>query len=255
MEVISLVLHYKEYGDQNGPLMVFIHGGGVSGWMWNKQIDYFSNYHCIVPDLLGQGQSSSDTDFTINSSAEKIINLMEEKGKKKQVIVIGFSLGAQILIAMLSIKPNLIDYAMINSALVRPIPFMKPMTKMLMLTLPFVKNRAFSNIQAKSMYIDKDDFETYYQESLLLNRETFARILEENMSFRLPENFKNSSSKILVTVGEKEKGIMKKSFADILRSHPSCTGLIIPNIGHGVSLAKPDYFHQLIEDWLAEDVS
>lgn len=29
--MINLVIHYLEYGDKNAPLMVFLHGGGVSG--------------------------------------------------------------------------------------------------------------------------------------------------------------------------------------------------------------------------------
>ncbi|TKI86419.1 alpha/beta hydrolase, partial [Bacillus wiedmannii] len=36
-----MVLQYKEFGDSSSPLMVFIHGGGVSGWMWDKQIKHF----------------------------------------------------------------------------------------------------------------------------------------------------------------------------------------------------------------------
>ena len=37
-EVNELDLHYKEYGDKNASLMVFLHGGGVSSWMWDEQI-------------------------------------------------------------------------------------------------------------------------------------------------------------------------------------------------------------------------
>lgn len=42
-----MVLQYKEFGDSSSPLMVFIHGGGVSGWMWDKQIKHFTNFHCL----------------------------------------------------------------------------------------------------------------------------------------------------------------------------------------------------------------
>ncbi|WP_268238239.1 hypothetical protein [Paenibacillus aceti] len=32
-----LVLHYKEYGDKRASLLLFLHGGGVSGWMWDAR--------------------------------------------------------------------------------------------------------------------------------------------------------------------------------------------------------------------------
>lgn len=139
-----MALYYKEYGMDKSPLMVFIHGGGVSGWMWDKQVNHFStNFHCLVPDLPEHGHSKGNSLFTIHSSAERIIDLIEEKGKGKPVIAIGFSLGAQVLIAMLGMKPDVADYAMINSALVKPIPFSRVMAKMLAFSHPLIKIRRF----------------------------------------------------------------------------------------------------------------
>lgn len=248
-----MVLHYNEFGDTNSPLMVFIHGGGVSGWMWDKQIKHFTNFHCLVPDLPAQGKNRSKEHFSINFSAEKIIELIEEKGQNKTVIVIGFSLGAQVLITMLSMKPNLIQYAMINSALVKPIPFASKFIKSIALTYPLIKSRTFSKIQAKSMYIDKEYFDHYYYDSCQISKNTVIRILEENMSFTIPKNFENANSNILVTVGENEKRIMKDSLTKILESNPHCTGVIISKIGHGISLANPKLFNTLIENWLEHD--
>ncbi|MNH91174.1 2-succinyl-6-hydroxy-2,4-cyclohexadiene-1-carboxylate synthase [compost metagenome] len=249
-----MLLYYKEYGDSNLPLIVFIHGGGVSGWMWDQQVAYFSSYHCLVPDLPEQGKSGNEPLFTIDLSAEQIIELIEQKRKGQPVIAVGFSLGAQVLISIISMRPHLINYAMINSALVRPLPFSKLLTQSLAFTYPLVKNKTFSKIQAKSMYIDESYFETYYQESCQLTKDTFVRISTENMSFRIPNNFKNSNCKILVTVGEKEKSIMKKSVVDIVKSNSNCQGIVLPNIGHGISFAKPDFFNKLLEDWVQNDI-
>lgn len=247
------MIQYIECGDTSGPLIVFIHGGGVSGWMWKKQLEYFTNYHCLVPDLPGHGKSVNSTTFNIHTSATKIIELIEEKGNGKTVSVIGFSIGAQILIEMLSIKPNLMNYAIINSALVRPIPLARMWATSLKLFLPLINNRSFSRIQAKSMYIDANDFETYYQESRLMDKQLFVSIMLANMTYTLPANFKSASSKILVTVGEKEKSIMKKSLADIVKNNPNCKGLVIPKVGHGVSLANPDFFNKLVDDWIRSE--
>jgi pimeloyl-ACP methyl ester carboxylesterase len=248
-----LFLHYKEYGDKDAPLMLFLHGGGVSGWMWDRQLRHFAHYHCVVPDLPEQGLSNDGTKFSINRSAEKLIDLIEEKAKGKNVIVIGFSLGAQVTIQMVSLKPDLIDYAIINSALVRPISFAKKIVRpSIKLTFPLIKNQWFSKVQAKTLYIDKEYFEKYYQESCQMKSETLIRILEENMSFKIPDNFKKAKGKILITVGEKEKAVMKKSAMDLVKSNPNCKGLTIPGIGHGIALANPDFFNQIIEEWIGE---
>ena len=124
-EVKRLNLRYQEYGNKSAPLMMFLHGGGISDWMWDKQIQHFKHYHCLVPILPEHGLNHDETPFSIKGSAEALIPLVEEKAKGKEVILIGFSLGSQVIIQLLSMKPDLIDFAMINSALVRPISFAK----------------------------------------------------------------------------------------------------------------------------------
>lgn len=235
-----MVLHYQEHGDKSAPLMIFLHGGGVSGWMWDKQIQYFTQYHCIVPDLPEHGLSNDEMKFTIQDSAEELIELIEEKAGGKKVILIGFSLGSQVIIQMLSIKPDLIDVAVINSALVRPISYAKSLIQpTIKLSFPLIKKRWFSKLQAKTLYLSDEYFEKYYEESCQIKHDTLIRVLEENMSFEIPQDFGKANGKILVTVGEKEKAVMKKSAKDIVETNTNCTGVMIPDIGHGVSIAMP----------------
>lgn len=249
----SLALRYQEYGDKNASLMIFLHGGGVSNWMWDKQIQYFTHYHCIVPNLPEHGLNNNEINISIIRSAEEIIKLIEAKAVGKKVILIGFSLGSQIIIQLLSIKPDLIDVAIINSAAVRPLYHAKKLIKLtLSLTFPLIKKRWFSKIQAKSLYIGKEYFEKYYEESCQIKSDTLVRVLEENMSFKIPEDFRKATGKILVTVGEKEKAIMKKSAKDIVEANSNCSGVILPKVGHGAPLAMPDFFNHMVEVWIDE---
>ncbi|WP_453993751.1 alpha/beta fold hydrolase [Bacillus nitroreducens] len=243
-------LYYQEYGDVSAPLLVFLHGGGVSGWMWDKQIDYFSHYHCLVPDLPGHGKSNI-IPFSIKDSAERVTKLIEEKSKGKSIILVGFSLGAQIVVQLLSIKPNLIDFAIINSALVRPMPVLqKWILPTIKLSAPLMKKRWFAQLQAKTLYVGEDYFENYYEESSNMTVDGLARVLEENMSFGIPSTLPQAQGNILVTVGEQEKSIMIKSAYDLVKVNQNTKGILIPNMGHGVSMAQPDFFNQMVETWI-----
>ncbi|MEH7236724.1 alpha/beta fold hydrolase [Bacillus sp. JJ1562] len=245
-------LHYQEYGDTSAPLMVFLHGGGVSGWMWDKQIQYFSHYHCLVPDLPGHGKSIA-IPFSIKDSAKRVKNLIEEKSNGKKVILIGFSLGAQIIVQLLSMKPDLVDFAIINSALVRPMTYAKKWIQpTIKLSAPLIKKRWFSKLQAKTLYVGDDYFEKYYEESSQITAESLTSVLKENMSFTISTDLKKATTNILVTVGEQEKSIMKKSANDIVKANQNAKGIHIPNIGHGVSMAMPDFFNQMVETWINE---
>lgn len=249
-----LTLNYEEYGDKNAPLILFLHGGGVSSWMWDKQVQYFTNYHCVNVDLPGHGLNNQEEKFSIDESSYKIIDIIEKLANGKCVTVVGFSLGSQVLIRMLSIKPNLIDYAMINSALVRPTRGVEMLINpLLTLSFPLIKNKTFSKLQAKTLYIGEEHFEKYYEESCQMERQMLVSILKENMSFEIPEEFSETNAKILVTVGSKEKAIMKKSALDLVNHNQNCTYIIISEVGHGAPLAQPDLFNQIMEKWMNDE--
>jgi len=227
-------MQYKEYGHFDGPVMMFLHGGGVGGWMWEQQIQHFSKYHCVVPELV------SDHSFSIEQCAQHLVQLLEEKANGKQVIVIGFSLGAQIAIQMLSIKPSLIHFSIINSALVIPSPTTAWMIRpFLRLSFPLIKNKTFAKLQAKTLYIDDRYFDRYYHDSTKITYDALIQVLQENMH-------------ILITVGNQEKKIMKKSAQKLVQSHPNAKGIMLNNIGHGVSLAQPAFFNRFVENWIKE---
>ncbi|MDM5248951.1 alpha/beta hydrolase [Lysinibacillus sp. G4S2] len=80
-------MHYKEYGELHKPLIMLIHGGGVGGWMWDKQIQYFSDYHCVVPELI-DNEANNASDFSIEDSAKKLLSLIEEIAKNKRLLII-----------------------------------------------------------------------------------------------------------------------------------------------------------------------
>lgn len=244
-------LPYQEYGNLRAPLVVFVHGGGVGGWMWDRQIRHFRNYHIVVPELNCAERAFA---FSIAGSAKRLIALIEEKRQNKPVIAVGFSLGAQVLLAAIGQKPDLVDYAMINSALVKPLPFKNTLVKSSALFQPLAKNKAFSKLQAKSLYIGDSYFDAYYRDSSRMKKRELVRMLKENMSFVLPENFKYAQADILVTVGEQERGIMKASMAEIVKSNPNCRGIVFPDVGHGISFAKPELFNSVIERWLADRI-
>lgn len=242
-------LFYKELGDESAPLIMFIHGGGVSGWMWKKQAEHFQDYHLVIPDLPGHG-GSGKIELTIDDSARRLLALIEDKGKGKRTIAAGFSLGAQVLVAMLGMRPDLISDAMINSALVKPMPLAKPLIRSMAAFHPLVRSRTFSKIQARSMYIDDEDFEIYYRESRSMRKATFVAMMEENMSFAVPDGFGSTGCRMLATVGEKERGVMKRSLEELTRRNPNCKGLVVPGAGHGFSLAEPERFNRLVRRWL-----
>ena len=90
---------YKIFGDRP-PTLIFIHGVGMCGEIWQPQVEYFSkSYRVITYDFLGHGQSPlPKNEPTLDDYVEQLNNLVETIGVSNFSLV-GHSMGAIISVA------------------------------------------------------------------------------------------------------------------------------------------------------------
>ena len=64
------MLYTSVHGNPSHSSIVFLHGGGGAGWMWQPQVQALEkDYHLLVPDLPEQGRSADIKPFSIAGSA------------------------------------------------------------------------------------------------------------------------------------------------------------------------------------------
>ena len=109
-------LAYEEIGKENHETILFLHTKLLDKWIWKKQKDnynkYFKGFHCIFLDLPNHGNSKSEEEFSIDKSAEDIINFIEymtELKNIKKINIVALGLGSQIAIEIINKKPEMID--------------------------------------------------------------------------------------------------------------------------------------------------
>ncbi|KAF0194589.1 MAG: hypothetical protein FD169_1698 [Bacillota bacterium] len=244
-------MQVKECGSKNSTSIMFIHGGGVSGWMWDKQMKFFSDYHLLVPDLPGHGDSNDEPFVSIEDCAAKLVEIIHDRCNSQKVVIVGFSLGAQIALSMLSIEPKLATHAIINSALVRPMPLVSALVQpTVWLSLPLTKSRSFAKLQARELYIGPEYFEQYFADSSTTSGPNLSAVLRSNMSFSIPSGFAMAETKSLCLIGAKERNVMKLSAQDIVAANPHSALVSVPAIGHGISLADPALFNKIVSAWI-----
>lgn len=237
------MLKYHIENETHEKVIVWITGAGISHWMWTHQMKL--PYKHIVFDLPGHGENADKTYTSIESTVEDIKDIMKVENVHKAVLI-GHSIGAQTVMYILEHEPHMVEKAVVISGLNKPMTWMNFMIgPMISMSMPFVKNKRFSKLQAGQLSLSDDMFDRYYEDSLKLSACTLKNIMKENLSFKF-DGTRVDGKSVYFIYGRKEKGIMKSS---ALKSHQLVKNsqLIELDAAHGIPYEQPEKLNEIIK--------
>jgi len=243
---------FKEHGNKELPTVILLHGGGLSYWSLSGVIDLLAEkYHVITPII--DGHSGSGNEFTsIEDSARKLIEYIENYHNGKVFAVGGLSIGAQITAEALSLREEIAKFAILESALVIPIKGTKTLTvPMVKLSYGLIKYKWFSAMQAKTLFIKPEDFNQYYDDSLKISKQSLTNIILSNGTYSLKSGIEKTKAKVLIITGEKEIGLIKKSAKLLNEKIPASEIFIAKKMGHGeLSMTRPNEYAEIVMNFI-----
>jgi pimeloyl-ACP methyl ester carboxylesterase len=244
-------MKFIEFGDNNRPTIILLHGGGLSRWSVEPLARQLQNrYHIVTPVVDGHGEDGGTPFISIEDSAGKLIGYIDRQLGGAVYAIGGLSLGAQITAEVLAQRPDIAEFAVLESGLMVPIrgtsALVAPSFK---LFYGLIRKRWFSKAQAKSMRLPQEMFELYYEDTKKMTKESLVNMTLSNGTYALKDSIRNTTARVLIIVGSKELGIMKKSAALLHRSIQSSTLRIAQDMKHGeLSLIRPDIYVRLLEE-------
>ncbi len=250
-------LYIKETGENNDETLLFLHGEVFAGWMWDKQLKSFSDYHCIVVDLPGHGKSSKIKSLTIENTAEMIIDLIQDHAHGKKAHLIGISMGAQIIVQILGAAPEVVDHAFISGTLVRTSPptknFSKHLNHLIEIYTPVKNNPLYIKSYMKSYNIPKNLYSKFKESTYNIEQDTLDNIIRENMLFKMPEGLENAHVPVLVMTGEKDYNIINESAKKLINVLPNSNRAYALKVGHIWNMENPELFNNVLKAWINDE--
>ena len=250
-------IRYLESGNSDNTL-VLVHGLGASANRWEFVIPHFEkNYRVIVPDLIGFGYSDKPlVDYTTDFFSEFLKKFLEKLDIKNPVLI-GSSLGGQI-IAEYTLNNN---NAVQKLVLISPSGVMKHSTPALdayvMAALypnqEAAKN-AFEMMSGSSKNIDPKIVEGFVKRMRLPNAKMafMSTLLGLKNSQILTEKLSSITVPTMVVWGELDPVIPVKYADSIVSTIKDCRFYRMDGCGHTPYVEVPETFVKIVMEFLGK---
>ena len=201
-----------EFGQENREVVILIHGGGLSWWNFRQEAELLSgSYHVVLPIL--DGHAGSDEAFiSIEENADRIIAFIESRFGGSVFLIGGLSLGAQILLEILSKRHDICRHAIVESASVIPSRTTNTLiAPAVLLSYGLIQKEWFSRMQFRYLRIRNDLFDDYYRDTSKITKTSMIAFLRANTAYDMKPGLAKCRAQIRIVVGGREDRRMLRS--------------------------------------------
>ncbi len=241
-----------EYGKQNHDTILLFHGGGLSWWNYREASQKLAEqYHVVLPVLDGHG--GSDAPFTTNEdNAARLISYIDERFGGQVLAIGGLSLGGQIAVEMLSRRPDICSYALIESTLVKPMRLTAALIPPAFgMSYGLIGQRWFARMQADYLGIPRALFDDYFRDTCRISKADMIAFLKANSLYTIKPGLSQTKAKVKIVAGSREQKRIRDSAELLNRAIPGSSMELLPGQRHGdLSINHPEHYVRMLTEWI-----
>ena len=241
-----------EFGQHNSDVIMLLHGGGLSWWNYREAAQELgSRYHVVIPVL--DGHADSDAPFTtIEENAARLISCIDTHFGGQVLAIGGLSLGGQIAAEMLTQRPGICQYALLESALVKPMKLTSALIGPTFgMSYGLIKQKWFAKLQANYLGIPKVLFDDYYQDTCKIGKADMIAFLKATSIYTIKPSLSETTATVNIIAGAKEQKNIRDSAVLLHDALPGSSMEILPGLRHGdLSINHPQRYARMMTEWI-----
>jgi pimeloyl-ACP methyl ester carboxylesterase len=254
--------HYNLEGQDDGEVVVLVHGATVPMWAWDKQVKVLKDagFKVLRYDMYGRGYSDRpEVTYDQELYQKQLLELIDKLGLAEQFDLIGDSLGGGTAINFTAQNPKRVRKLVLISPLINnfkvpsffriPIlgEFMARLIGIRVITKRFVslfENNPESEKYTK-LFMEQTTYKGFQQSILSMLRND--AVGDYSDSYQVVGNQKRD---ILLIWGTEDTEITNQMISDIQSLIPHLKFKPVESVGHGIVFQKPDTVNNIIISFL-----
>lgn len=231
-------------------MIVFLHGAFFVH-SFGRQYPLAEKYHIAVPHIMGYGKDAART-FQTETAIRELADYIREQNRK--VVLIGFSLGAQLAAELIVRHEELFRGAILIS------PWLKKTDAETEVALKqnlkqwkSMKNRLLCGLIGRMNGLPKEQRKEFLEQMQEVSEETVRNSVNTGIDLDGLGGFADLKIPVIALAGEKEGNGVKESVITLERMNERCRAEIRSKAGHNI----PPLFHKrlntLIEEFMKNE--
>lgn len=240
---MSLYVHQS--GRVDAPSIVFLHGLGLSGAMWQPQLQGLPDYHCLAPDLPEHGNSANSGPFSLKDASRRVADLIRQYTPTGRAHVVGLSMGGAVAVRMLMDVPEVIDHVMVSGTATRLDPVLASVNGM----MGFLSPAQLAQLIFLQSSIPQGYHPLVLEGVRTVKPAAFGHFSQEVTQIELPQQ---AHVPLLVTVGQQETWVVQQAAREMSRIIQGAKGVMVAGVNHIWNLEAPHLFTETVRSWVTD---
>jgi pimeloyl-ACP methyl ester carboxylesterase len=232
--------------------VVFLHGGNVANWMWESQVRALPDFQVLTPNLPGFGTRTDEQWDSLEATADDVAAFVAEHAEAGPVHLVGLSLGAVVALQVVARHPELASSLLVSGAVVSRVGGLP--RALSALQLAGWEREWFWRAQARAFRLPADSVELYVRHGLSVQRGNAQRMLAQVYAGSLPAGLGRYGGRVLAVAGQKEPGVVAKSFAVLRGQLPAAHLRLAPGMHHVWNVEDESLFNAMVRQWVSGSV-
>ncbi len=234
-------MNFEEYGRENERIIVMLHGAYYVH-SFSKQYALSDRFRIIVPHIMGYGKEACRV-FEADKCTEELAEFIGSLGKK--VLLVGFSLGAQLAVKLLAEHAELFCGAVVISPwLIKEQPFLGEVLAQNEKQYALFQKRWLCIFVGLMNGFNKQQRREFVEQTAQVKIETVRNMVDNGICLDTIGGFENAHLPIAALAGGKEQSVVCDSVKALARLNPNCTFEIWEKAAHNI---PPMFSRQLNE--------
>ncbi|MGY1823798.1 alpha/beta fold hydrolase [Geodermatophilus sp. SYSU D00079] len=241
-------LHAGATGSPGAPAIVFLHGIGVSSWMWWQQLPAFADHLCLPVDLPAHGRSRDVPWTSLGDAADRVAALVRARTADGRAHVVGLSLGGQVALVLLERHPDVVVRAVVSGVTTEPWPHRWLLSPQAWLTARQLRSGRLADARARALGLPPRLRAALTEDVSAMDPRTHRRITAEVAGYALPRSL--GTAPTLALAGGRESALVRRAVETIPAVLPAAVGRVVPGVGHAWNVEAPDRFTATVRAWV-----